>query len=706
MWLLMALVPIVMGMNWPVAQLAIFLVLFFISSAASSASSPVWFSWMADLVPKDQVGRFWGTRRALLNAIGLTVLLAGWFVDWTHLKFGQDSLLPYCWLFALGAIVGVTDLLIHNSVPEPAMQGEPRPLSWRALLAQPLRDPQYRRFMVYMCTWSFVLNFGNAFLNLLFLQELQLSQAWIAFFTCAMVVMRVFMARFWGYLVDRFGAAPVNAICTFGLIFVPFGYIFVDQENAIPIITGIYVFAGFFNIGIETTHTALMLGISPTANKAMFIATTQTFVGLCAAVSPILGAAFLSFTVDHPIDLGQWLHLGSWQLTSFQALFLVAFLLRACAAPLSLRLGQIEPGSVALVVRRLFDANPFTVIHHTYVLGGASAEAERVESVRKLGEARSQIATNELIIALRDPSLDVRIEAARALGRIGDATAVDPLIERMQSQESGIQQESAEALGKIAHRRGLRALIEALGDSATQRAAIRALGDIRDPLAVHPLLDLLQKQSVDVTTRTLAAEALSRIVENSTAAFDVLPRIFSIFRETQSDLLRQQLALAIGNLVGETGEFYGLLARERRLSGQGVSRLIGNLRDGLRDAEKKRGGDAGQLVELLERGQSHYTGERWPQAAHQFALIGLAREGLLTIGNPPLLPSQRLVGLIALEQRLTGMDANPKRRAKLWLLAHAGIGEGHVEIAPREEALLALYALAGLVDDESRPVAR
>lgn len=696
MWVGIAAAALGMTEVWPRMELLVFLGLFFIASAASSASSPVWFSWMADLVPKDQVGRFWGTRRALLNAVGLSIFGAGLFVDWGRTTFGEDSSLPYVLLFALGAVVGITDLLIHNSVPEPPMQGEPKTLNWRALLAQPLRDEQFRRYMLYMCAWSSVINFGNAFLNLLFLQELNLSQAWIAWFTCAMVLTRVFMARFWGYLVDRFGAAPINAICTFGLIFVPLGYVFVTPQNAIPLITLTFVYAGFFNIGIETTHTALMLGISPASNKAMFVAVTQSLVGLCAAVSPLLGAVFLNFAMDHPLNFGQWFHLGEWCVAGFQELFLAAFLLRICVAPLSLRLGQIQPGAVSLVVRRLFDANPFTVIHHTYVLGGSSVEAERLAAVRKLAEARSPIATAELARSLQDPSLEVRVEAARALGRIGDVAAVDSLIESLNSPESGIQQEATAALGKIGHRRGVRALIEALGNPAVQRSAIIALGEIRDSLAVHPLLDLLQNEKADVALRALAAEALSRIVEHSPAAYDVLPRVFAVFRAAQSDLLRQQLALAIGNLVGEPGEFYDLLARERRLAGQGIARALAQMTAALR-AGRASSGEEGRWLGLLESGRQHYAAERWPEAAHDFALVGLGREGLLNVGEPPPLPAQRKEMVAAMEEAISALKAPVKRKAKLWLLVRAGVDECGAEGTPREEALLALYCLSGLL---------
>jgi len=68
LWLPIALVPFFIGSLGSKAVIIIFLGFFFLSSILGSMSAPFWFSWMADLVPKEQAGKFWGRRAAVVRA--------------------------------------------------------------------------------------------------------------------------------------------------------------------------------------------------------------------------------------------------------------------------------------------------------------------------------------------------------------------------------------------------------------------------------------------------------------------------------------------------------------------------------------------------------------------------------------------------------------------------------------------------------------
>jgi HEAT repeat protein len=88
-------------------------------------------------------------------------------------------------------------------------------------------------------------------------------------------------------------------------------------------------------------------------------------------------------------------------------------------------------------------------------------------------------AVDGLIVALKDPDVDVRCQAAWALGRTRKTRAVDPLIEAM-----------ADA-------------------AAVRRQAVRALGEIGDPRAVPALTAALKDE--DPRVRRYASKALARI---------------------------------------------------------------------------------------------------------------------------------------------------------------------------------------------------
>lgn len=686
LWLPMTAIPFFIGHEFESWQVHIFLALFLVANALASMSVPPWFSWMADIVPPEKAGRFWNRRAAVLNAVMLSSLVFGRFVD----MFEHGSFVPFAILFGLGVLVGELDLLIHYKIPEPPMSEPPQRLNLFGMLREPVRNPQFRRFLLWNCSYSFAVTVISAYYMVFLLQHLHLSQFFISLLISISMVSRILISRYWGYIADRFGHAAVNTICDFCLIVYLFGFLFVTPSNYVWLLILLHAAGGIFGIGIETASTSLMLGLAPTQNKSIFIAVLSSLVGVVAALAPPVGGWVLGHFE------GRTSHFMLWEFDRFQMLFLIGILLRLLFFPFSLRLNDVAGGSTALVVRRLMDTNPFRVIRHVHVLTDSSAEAERVRSVVELGSARSAIATRELVAALEDPSREVRLEAAFALARIGDPEAVEPLVHCLRSPDSGIQAAAAYALGKLRDARAVPPLVEALNDAYLAHVAAISLGEIGDRAAVGPLLELLRNEHTTEPVRAGAAYALSRLNETS-----ALPDILSALRRTQSALVRQELALAIGNLLGPLGEFYRLLTRERQVPGQEISRRHDQIVRA-RARFKSNPDLIQQAIHQLDLAQSSYNKERW-----QDAMQAYTRAGLFLSGSLPLAQAEE--GLFDFltdrsRQHRRKMDAQLKRSDQpnppLWFLLSVAYPHAVAVSATREEALLSFYALWRIWEDK------
>ena len=105
----------------------------------------------------------------------------------------------------------------------------------------------------------------------------------------------------------------------------------------------------------------------------------------------------------------------------------------------------------------------------------------------------------------------VRWYTARALGEIKDPRAVEPLIAALGDERSDVRQAAAEALGKIKDPRAVEPLIAALGDerSDMRQAAAKALGAIGDARAMEPLIAALK--DAEWRVREAAAQALDHL---------------------------------------------------------------------------------------------------------------------------------------------------------------------------------------------------
>ena len=174
-------------------------------------------------------------------------------------------------------------------------------------------------------------------------------------------------------------------------------------------------------------------------------------------------------------------------------------------------------------------------------LSAALKDAEgpvRLAAAESLGKIKDRRAVEPLSAALKDAEWVVCIAAAQALDHLGwepaqdeiagwywmakrdwdkcvalGALAVEPLIAALKDQYSWARKAAAEALGEIKDPRAVEPLIAALESSGMRYSAAKALGKIGDARAVEPLIAALKDEYVG--TRAAAAEALVSLYRNA-----------------------------------------------------------------------------------------------------------------------------------------------------------------------------------------------
>ena len=144
-----------------------------------------------------------------------------------------------------------------------------------------------------------------------------------------------------------------------------------------------------------------------------------------------------------------------------------------------------------------------------------------------------------LLQALQSTNSKIQFDAARALYGLGDPRALDPLLAIINHQTGwlrptgpagrysddpydGLRIEAASALGAIKDGRAAQALSQALlrsDNDSFRYAAVEALGEIRDKVAIEPLLSVFKASRGNEIMRRRAVEALLKI--NDHKAFGV-----------------------------------------------------------------------------------------------------------------------------------------------------------------------------------------
>ena len=115
---------------------------------------------MRDLIPDDQMGRVFGSRQQKMLGIGIiTSLLAAGFIDlWGKFipaprtyAFG----IVYALAFGGGLYAGWAAARIRDVEHQPGQ----RPGSVLRRLQAPFGDTNFRRLMVFLCSWNFATMF-------------------------------------------------------------------------------------------------------------------------------------------------------------------------------------------------------------------------------------------------------------------------------------------------------------------------------------------------------------------------------------------------------------------------------------------------------------------------------------------------------------------------------------------------------------------
>ena len=194
----------------------------------AQVSVPLWFSWMADLVPTESMSRHWAARQRVITAatIIVMVLIA---VGFHHFETTGRVVLGFTLLGSLGVLLGIIDILMFLAVPEP-LHERVENVPWKQVLLQPIRDPAFRRFLVFMGYWHFAVFLAAPFFGLYVLDDLGYSVRTVQLLGTTGALGVVLCSRFWGLVCDVYGYRPVLQLLSVAKLFTPAAYLLAPRD--------------------------------------------------------------------------------------------------------------------------------------------------------------------------------------------------------------------------------------------------------------------------------------------------------------------------------------------------------------------------------------------------------------------------------------------------------------------------------------------
>lgn len=326
----LGIIPLVFA---PEKALTTVLIVYALSTAVLSVSTNIWTGWIARMVPLKIRGRFFARRNSILVSFGLAVaFVVGMVVDST----GDDPARLKTMLllvFSGAGVVGLAGLRILAKQPERPVLPDPLPPS--RILAEPFKDPNFRKLCFFGVWWMMAVGIGAPFWQPFMIQVLHMGITQMLLYGITSTIGTILTLRYWGRLVDRFGNIAAMKLAIMIGTAVPLIWLFV-KPSTLWIIYGESVISGSMwgCMGIVTAN--LVLSVAPEKS-------VQSYSGLYGAFSGagmILTMLASGFLMPEPMVLfGLHLH-------PMQVLFLItAFARLSALIPLSL---VKEPNSVPL----------------------------------------------------------------------------------------------------------------------------------------------------------------------------------------------------------------------------------------------------------------------------------------------------------------------------------------------------------------------
>lgn len=324
----------------------------FVSALLAVFATAAWNWWMRDLLPSDELGRFFGQRLRNSTLAGLAVmLLAGTALDWLQ-RLGRPHI-GYAVLFAAGAAAGLLGIWALWRTPHVA--APPSPAAGQSLcqIVTSIRHAP-RGLLPTLCLTTVAASFALPFSAVYLLRTL--NYGYLAVTLLAAISQLAYLAglRGWSYVSDRHGD---RSLLTFSLSVLAaslLGWAITGWGTGFPltaVLVGIHFVAGYAMGGIELASTNLLLRSSPATNVAAHLAGVS-FVRAAAAGLGVLAAGLAWQALGTgPLATFEIPLIGPWSLRGFQVLCLASLGLTIASTAAVARLPTVE-GSRTLEVAR------------------------------------------------------------------------------------------------------------------------------------------------------------------------------------------------------------------------------------------------------------------------------------------------------------------------------------------------------------------
>jgi len=287
--------------------------LFTLSTVVGAMAGPAWGSLMADLVPAEVRGRYFGLRGKICGIVALAFFFIGGLI--LHFS-AADIFLGFSMVFGAALLFRLVSWYFLSRMHDPPVRTGWWDRYSLADLVSGLASSNLGRFIVYSSLMSFATYLASPFFAVYMLRDLRFDYLTYAGITAAASLASLVSLTFWGRRADKLGNARVVSAASILVPLVPLLWLVSHQ---VYYLIPVQMLSGFAWSGFTLASANFIYDASAPENRTRYIALFNAMNGGAMCLGALLGGYLASLL---PPMLGY----------SLLTLFLLSGLLRALVA--------------------------------------------------------------------------------------------------------------------------------------------------------------------------------------------------------------------------------------------------------------------------------------------------------------------------------------------------------------------------------------
>ncbi len=322
-----------------VSSLIFFVTLYWVFGLMTNA---IWTSWVADLVPKEVRGRFFG-RRSLVTAFALfaSFVIGGLILTYAKGTLGNEFL-GFAIIFGLALVARFFSAAFLTKQYEPPLkvdsENEFRIKDFLYHFKKRFKKGHFNTLVLYLAFMSFALYLSAPYIVANLLKSLNFTYFQYTISTAAFLIVQMIFFIIWGKLSDRYGALPILKLT--GIMMTINPILWMIPRDLIGAVL-IQIYAGFTMSGFMLSSFNFMLEVTHPDKRVTSKSYFNLMVGTFTFLGSIAGAGLIKLFQN--VDFTSNTILSNVFFSQYMPIFLIGGILRLAISLFFLpRLKDIE----------------------------------------------------------------------------------------------------------------------------------------------------------------------------------------------------------------------------------------------------------------------------------------------------------------------------------------------------------------------------